>query len=354
MNDLKFFNALKIILKDHFNKLALALEELGNFENIWNNFDKVIGTLNLKNKLTKDGIDIETEFEKLIKNNIKIITIKDPVYPKALKEIYMPPLGLYVKGNIDIFNKGANLAVIGARKATDYGKEVVEKLLKGLTNYNITIIGGLSVGIDTKAHIEALKNNLKTIAIIGSGFNKLYPKENQMLADDIVKNGGALVSEYPIDFYPEKYYFVARNRLVSGMAKAVLIIEAKKKSGTLITAKFAIEQNRDILVVPNNIFSINSEGTNGLIKDGAKLIDSSEDIISELGIENTNKEITTIFLNETQKIIINLFDKYTELDANTISDLSNLAIPKIIAELTILELSGILKPTKNNQYIKIV
>ncbi len=353
MSDLKYFNALKIILKDHFNKLGPALEKFGNFENIWNNYDTVISTLNLKNKPEKN-VDVDGEYERLVNRGTRIITIKDEDYPKALREIYMPPLGLYIEGDEKLFNQGNNLAVIGSRNATEYGKMAVEKILNELKGYNINIIGGLARGIDTYAHTEALMNGLKTIAIIGSGFNKLYPKENQALADNIIDNGGLLVSEYPIDFHPEKYYFVARNRLISGMAKAVLIIEAKKRGGSLITAKFAIEQDRDVLVVPNNIFAANSEGTNNLIKDGAKLIDSGKDIITELGIENMNKEFITVFLNEKQKIIINLFEKRKELDAKTISELSDFTIPEIITELTILELSGILKPTKNNQYIKIV
>jgi len=308
----------------------------------------------LKKEITNKNIDVDYEYEKILKRGSKIVTIRDDNYPKSLREIYMPPLGLYIEGDEELFNKGTNLAVIGARNATQYGKEAMEKIFGELTGYNINIVSGLARGIDTCAHTEALMNNLKTIAIIGSGFNRFYPKENQALADNIIENGGAVVSEYPVDFYPEKYYFVARNRLISGMSKATLIIEAKKRGGSLITAKFAIEQNRDVLVVPNSIFAINSEGTNNLIKEGAKLVDSGKDIIAELGIENMNKEYLTVFLNEKQKVIINLFEKRKELDAKTISELSDFTIPEIITELTILELSGILKPTKNNQYIKIV
>ena len=354
MSDLKFFNALKIVLKDRFNKLSFALERYKTFENIWNNFDLVTNELNLKKEVSNKNIDVDYEYEKILRRGSKIITINDDNYPKGLREIYMPPLGLYIEGDEELFNKGTNLAVIGARYATEYGKEAVKKICQELVEYNINIIGGLARGIDTCAHTEALMNNLKTIGIIGSGFNRFYPKENQALADNIIENGGAVVSEYPLDFYPEKYYFVARNRLISGVSKAILIVEAKKRGGSLITAKFAIEQNRDVLVVPNSIFAINSEGTNGLIKEGAKLVDSGKDIMTELGIENINKKFITIFLNEKQKAIINLFDKRKELDAKTISELVDITIPEIISELTILELSGILKPTKNNQYIKIV
>jgi len=191
----------------------------------------------------------------------------------------MPPLGLYIVGNIANFNKDNNLAIIGSRKPTNYGKIVTEKLIKELAEYDVNVIAGLARGIDTMAHINAVKNNLKTMAIIGSGYNKLYPSENKNLANTIIQKGGAIVSEYPINFWPEKYYFVARNRIISGVSKAILIVESKKRGGTLITAKFAEEQNRDIFAIPNNIFELNGQGTNQLIKEGAKLIESAEDII---------------------------------------------------------------------------
>lgn len=196
----------------------------------------------------------------------------------------MPPLGLYVKGNTKIFNN-TNLAVIGSRHPTEYGQKVVEKIIGELKDYKVNIVSGLAIGMDTYVHQYALNNNLKTIGIIGSGFIGFAPRRNIRLAREIVKNDGLVVSEYPIDFYPRKYYFVARNRIISGISKGVLIVEAQKKSGTLITAKFAEEQNRDLLIIPNNIFESNGEGTNQLIKEGARLVLSSEDVIDEIGLK---------------------------------------------------------------------
>lgn len=176
------------------------------------------------------------------------------------------------------------------------------------------------------------------------------------MASQIIENDGAIVSEYPINFEPQKYYFVARNRLISGLSKAVLIVEAQKKSGTLITAKFAEEQNRDILAIPNNIFSQNSFGTNQLIKDGAKLIMSGNDILEEMGMDKKESinDISTLNLSVAQKSIIKLFEKFNELSIDNICESTELGISQILTELTILELNGIIRPTKNNQYIKII
>ncbi len=301
-------------------------------------------------------INLDKEFELLIKNDVKIVTYDQAEYPKMLKEIYRPPLGLYVKGNLQNFNTDTNLAIIGSRKATNYGKMVTEKIIKELTAYNINIVSGLAIGIDTCAHTWAINQNLKTLAVIGSGFNHLFPSINRSLAEQIVGQGGAIISEYPINFEPQKYYFVARNRLISGVSKAVLIVEAQKKSGTLITAKFAEEQNRDILAVPNNIFAQNSFGTNQLIKEGAKLIMCGEDIVDEMGIDKKtdHNDTSSLNLNRDQKIIIKLFDQFNELSIDDICEHTQLDVSQILTELTILELNGIIRPTKNNQYIKII
>lgn len=284
MSDLKFFNALEIILRDNFKKLWQVIDEYKKFEHIYSNLPEIVRRLNIKNYIDKNEIDVDREYERLERGQVKIITFWDKHYPEILREIYLPPLGLYVKGDINCLNN-TNLAIIGSRHPTEYGQKVVEKIINELTDYEVNIVSGLAIGVDTYAHEYALKSKLKTIGIIGSGFIGFSPKRNIYLAREIVNNGGAVISEYPIDFCPQKYYFVARNRIISGISKSILIIEAQRKSGTLITAKFAEEQNRDILVVPNNIFAINSEGTNQLIKDGARLVNSGEDIILEMSLE---------------------------------------------------------------------
>lgn len=285
MSDLKFFNALRIVLRDNFKKLWQVIDEYKKFEHIYSSLPEIIGKLNIKSYADWNKIDVNKEYERLEKGQVKIVTFWDKHYPELLREAYIPPLGLYVKGNLSCFNDGTNLAVIGSRHPTEYGQKVTEKIISELAGYKVNIVSGLAIGMDTYAHKYALNSKLRTIGIIGSGFIGFHPKRNIYLAREIVKNGGAVVSEYPIDFCPQKYYFVARNRIISGMSKGILIIEARKQSGTLITAKFAEEQNRDLFIVPNNIFAPNGEGTNQLIKEGAKLVNSGEDIVYEIGLE---------------------------------------------------------------------
>ena len=209
-------------------------------------------------------------------NNIKIININEREYPQALKEIYDPPISLYVKGNIEKLNN-KNIGIIGCRECTTYGKKSAEYFAYNLSKENINIVSGLAKGIDSYAHLGSL-NTGNTIAVLGNGLDMIYPKENLELANEIIKKGGTIISEYPCGPKPDKMKFPARNRIISGISSGIIVIEAKEKSGTLITVDFALEQGRDVFVVPGNINSINSVGTNDLIKQGAMLITTYEEV----------------------------------------------------------------------------
>ena len=227
-------------------------------------------------KIFKNKFNLKKILEVLKLYNIKFCTIFEKEYPFLLKQINNPPIIIYYKGNLPTNNNC--LAVIGSRANSKYGYRVCKYLLKEINN--IYIVSGLARGIDSIAHKEALKNNLKTIAILGSSLvnSEIYPIENKNLFENIIENGGAVISEYPPHQRISRFNFVARNRIISGLSKAVLIIEGKKKSGTLITAKFALEQNRDVLAVPGNIFDQNSYTPNYLISEGAIVVKSSKDI----------------------------------------------------------------------------
>ena len=228
---------------------------------------------------------VEKHIEYMKNNQINIISIGDEEYPNLLKEIYDPPISLYSKGDISILNK-KSIGIVGCRDVTEYGKSATKYFAYHLAKQNINIISGLAKGVDSYAHIGAInyaynhnsKNCGKTIAIIGNGLDIVYPKENQYLAEQIIKSGGVILSEYPIGTKPNKMNFPARNRIISGMSKGILVVEAKEKSGTLITVDFALEQGRDVFVVPGNINSIHSVGTNQLIKQGAKLVTDYREI----------------------------------------------------------------------------
>lgn len=214
---------------------------------------------------------------------IEEIKIESKDYPEQLKQIYDAPIKLYVLGNKEIL-KHKGIAIVGARNASEYGRKVALQFSKKLSENGINIISGLALGIDTCAHLGTLQNTSKgkTIAVLGGGINKIYPKQNIELARNIIKSGGCIISEYPAESNPEKINFPQRNRIISGLSCGVLVVEASKKSGALITTDLALEQGREVFAIPGNILSLTSVGTNNLIKQGAKLVSSYEEILSEL------------------------------------------------------------------------
>lgn len=222
-----------------------------------------------------------------------IYKLKPEQFPEALLEIPQPPKTLYIRGKLPSSDM-IYLAVVGSRKYTSYGRDICEKLIRGLKSYPIVIVSGLAIGIDTIAHKSALENGLTTISFPGSGLdnNALYPRANIKLAQEIVNKGGCLISEFEPSAISQLYFFPQRNRLMAGISKAVLIIEAEEKSGTLITARMALDYNRDVLAVPGSAFSSNSNGTNSLIKQGATPITKSEDILIALGFEIEKPQMT--------------------------------------------------------------
>lgn len=207
----------------------------------------------------------------------KVIYINDKLYPKKLLKIKNPPQQLYVMGNIELLNKDS-IAIIGSRKCTDYGEKQAAKFSRQISNSDVCIVSGLAKGIDSYAHLGALSVSGKTIAIIGSGIDNIYPKENIKLAENIVKNNGLIISEYPLGTLALKQNFPARNRIISGISNSILVVEAREKSGTNITVEFALEQGKDIYVIPGNIYSKTSNGTNFLIQEGAIPVVNYKDI----------------------------------------------------------------------------
>lgn len=209
---------------------------------------------------------------------IKKILINDIAYAEKLRNIYDPPKCLYIIGNESLLST-KSIAMIGCRNCSQYGANIAYQFAYELAKKNITIISGLARGIDTCSHWGAVNANGKTIAILGSGLDIIYPSENKKLYDEIIKKGGAIISEYPLGTKPEKYHFPARNRIISGLSNGVFVIEARNKSGTLITVDHALEQGKDIYAVPGDITRENSIGTNELIKQGAIPITCVDDFV---------------------------------------------------------------------------
>ncbi len=240
-------------------------------------------------------------------------------FPKALLEIPQPPENLWIIGELPPADL-TYLCVVGSRKFTSYGKEACEKIITGLKGYPIVIVSGFAMGIDTIAHKKAMQMGLKTIVFPGSGLSSeaMYPKTNVRLMNEIVEGGGCLISEFEPDFKATQWSFPMRNRLMAGISKATLIIEAEEKSGTLITARLTTEYNRDLLVVPGSIFSSNSKGTNKLLHQGATPVTCAEDVLEAFGFEQEKDEEKQkkLFedLSPEEKTVINLLREPMQRD----------------------------------------
>lgn len=356
--DIKYWNAINLNNKFGPVKFKKLYAHFKTMKEAWEADSVELLKCGLKEKdinfflAKKLSIDADQELEKLKKEKIEIITIKDSNYPKLLKEIHAPPPLLYIRGNIDI---NPCIGVVGTRKFSPYGKELVETIVKDLAISKITIISGLALGIDALAHQETLKNSGKTYAILGSGVNKnsVYPSNNRRIAEEIINKGGAIISEYPYNTPPLKHHFPARNRIIAGLSLATLVIEAPKESGALITANFALEQNRDVFAIPGNIFSKNCEGTNNLIKMGASPITSANDILEELNLKqiiksNDNKKIIPE-TKEEEKIISSL--SQDPIHINKIAKKTNLDIKIVSSTLTMMEIKNMVKNMGNMEYI---
>lgn len=279
----------------------------------------------------------------------EIKELKQKDWPSALQEIPEPPKQLYIIGQLPVEDDTIYLTVVGSRKFSHYGHQVCQKLIGGLAGYNIVIVSGLALGIDSIAHQEAMKAQLKTVAFPGSGLAKevIYPRTNYSLAQEIIKNNGALLSELTPETKAAPYTFPRRNRLMAGMAKAVLVIEADIKSGTLITARLALDYNREVLAVPGSIFSNASVGTNRLIKDGATPITDSQDILDALGLvddKNPSLNPLPLLTDPKEKIIYELLT-FEPLDRDGLIKKINLPVSEVNSLLSMMEVKGLIKET---------
>lgn len=231
---------------------------------------------------------IDRELDELERQKVGVLTCKDPLYPALLAKIHDPPPYLYYKGNL-ADRDDRSLAVVGSRQASSYGIKVTERLVWALSQKSLTIVSGLARGIDAAAHQGALMGQGRTVAVLGSGLDVIYPKENNRLFERIVESG-LVYSEFPLGTLPERQNFPIRNRIISGMSLGVVIVEATQRSGSLITARLALDQGREVFAVPGSVDSFKSSGTHSLIKQGAKLVEHAGDILEELLWEESPPE----------------------------------------------------------------
>ena len=296
-------------------------------------------------------ISVDDEMERLEHHGVDALICEGPAYPSRLKEIYDYPPVLYVRGKLPADDEPC-LAIVGTRRPTVYGRQVTEEIVADLARSSITIISGLARGIDSVAHRTALDAGGKTVAVFGSGLDIVYPGENAKLAQAIAEHG-ALVSEYPLGVKPKAENFPLRNRIMSGLSLGVLVVEAGERSGALITAQQAMEQNREVFAVPGSILSPASQGTNRLIQEGAKLVRNHTDILEELNLtivvqQAEIKEFSPA--NEVESAIL----KQLGPEPNHIDEIcrrSGLTMSEVSSTLAMLELKGIARQVGSMNYV---
>lgn len=305
----------------------------------------------LESRKTLDPLKYSEEIEK---QDIKILTLFAENYPKRLKDIYDPPLLLYCKGDVGIINN-KSVAVVGTRKVTNYGRTVTAQLVRELVGAGLIIVSGLARGVDTIAHKTTIDNGGLTVAVLGAGVNVIYPPDNEKLYYEIIESGGLVLSEQPPDQRVSMGVFPSRNRIISGLSSGVLVTEAAEDSGSLITASQALEQGRDVYAVPGPITSGLSKGPANLIKQGAKLVYSSEDILEEMGFEGVQNEELRVKnlegLSEFERQIVMCLENEEKHIDEICRELKKTS-SEVSATLVKLEILGVLKNVGGGVYLK--
>jgi len=302
--------------------------------------------------LWKDEIDEEKIQIELDKEKISCVTIEEDKYPLLLKQISDPPVCLFYRGNIDSI--GNSIAMVGTRKYSPYGKQVAQKISHELIENDIIIVSGLALGIDGICHETSVDNNKRTLAVLGGGIDKqyIYPSIHKLLADKIIDNGGAIVSEYPPGSIPNKFTFPKRNRIIAGLTLGTVVVEAPIKSGALITSQCALDYNREVFAVPHPIHSEKGSGNNNLIKNGAALITSGEDILESLNLQLMKKK-DTINVKPNSPEEKNIIDAWGE-GQNHIDELirkTKMDQALVGSTLSMMELDGKVKNIGNMTYV---
>ncbi|HUP27417.1 MAG TPA: DNA-processing protein DprA [Chloroflexia bacterium] len=339
-------------------RMRLLIEQFGDVRSAWdaNLTDLLAAGLDARTAASllnfRRSFDFAAELAQLEAAGVKALTWNDDAYPERLKEVDDAPPVLYLLGEIMPADAWA-VGVVGTRRATTYGREVTAKLSAGLAEAGVTVVSGLARGIDTVAHLAALDAGGRTIAVLGSGPDVIYPPENRNLARRIVEEGGgAIISEYPLGTEPDAVNFPPRNRIISGLSLGIVVVEAGDKSGALITVSFALEQNREVFAVPGPITSRMSDGPNTLLKRGAKCVTSVEDILEELDIRMVSEHVEAVRAlpsDPTERLLLELLQDSSQ-HVDELTNKSGLPPSTVSAVLTMMELKGMVRHLGGMQY----
>ncbi len=355
----KFFNAFNQISQIGPIRFKKLISYFNNLERAWQassaELEKAGIEKNVVNEIIakRPLINPDREMEKVDKCGLKILTIKNKNYPALLKEIYNPPAILYYKGTLQGLND-FNLAIVGTRRPSKYGQQVAIQLARQLSEAGFNIISGLAQGIDSYVHQSVVEGGGRTIAVIGSGldYQSIYPAFNRRLVDKIIDKG-VVLTEYPVGTPALSFHFPARNRIISGLSQGVLVIEAGEKSGALITAKYALEQNREVFAVPGSIYNPFSRGSNNLIKLGAKLVNQAQDVLDEFNLNLAIKERNSddYFPETTEEAILLKLISNEPVHIDKLIQKSNLGTAVVNRTLITMEMKGKIKNLGGNQYV---
>lgn len=335
-SELVFYNALAVSFASDYKKLSRLKEKHGSWSAAW----KTTGNTRT---------DPEKEFCRLKEAGIKLILRDEPEFPAALREIPLPPLAIYLRGALP--DNKISVSVVGTRKATPEGEDIAYDFSRSLASRGINIVSGLALGIDAAAHRGALKTGL-TFAVLATGVDNPYPRLNKKLAEDILASGGGLISEYPPGSTAFPSRFLERNRIISGLSRAVVLIEAPERSGSLATARFALEQNREIFVVPGHPTHKNYRGSHALIREGARLTTSPEDILADLGLSGEKSSVLTPRAgSEEENAILEILRAQGPLPIDGIIDMVKLDTALTVEIVSSLTLAGMIEEKEDGYQI---
>lgn len=359
---MKYLNALRTIDGIGCKTLRRLVNNFDSSEQLWNASFSELTTVGISDALARNIIDKRTEIDpdeemaKLAAENIMLFADKDEEYPKLLKQIPDNPPLIYMKGDLSCLEMPL-VAIVGSRKLTSYGNQAAHCFARDLAKRNVCVVSGLAFGVDAIAHLGALESKGKTIAVLGNGLdmNSIHPRSNMNIVHDILRGGGLLVSEFPFGTQANKGTFPARNRIMAGMSLGTLVIEAADKSGSLITANLALDYNREVFSVPGSIFSPQSIGTNKLIKRGAKMACSVNDIIEELRLdmqEKSSSRSINVQLTDKEEMIYNSLS-HESIHIDIITKLTKLDTSTVSSTIAILEIKGLIKNVGGQNYIRL-
>ncbi len=339
-------------------RLRALLDYFGSIERAWSAPADALAEIGLDRRSTanlvqaRGELDLAAELDKVHQSGVQVLTWEDQRYPERLRMINDPPPVLYLKGELRPADDWA-VALVGTRKATTYGKEAARVLASDLARAGVTIVSGLAKGIDTQAHRAAIDVGGRTLAVLGSGVDIIYPFENLKLAQEVVAHG-ALISEYALGVAPEANNFPPRNRIISGLSRGVIVVEAGEQSGALITAGFAADQGRDVFAVPGSIFQRGSVGANRLIRDGAAPVLSANDVLEALNFTSVAEHVEAQMLLPTDATEALLFEHVGEepTHVDEIGRATGLPIAAVSSTLAVMELKGLVRPVGGMNYVR--